>query len=26
VIKESNTTSYIEFRFGMNINNGWSRC
>jgi len=22
VIKESNTTSYIEFRFGMNINNG----
>lgn len=22
IIKESNTTSYIEFRFGMNINNG----
>lgn len=22
IIKEANTTSYIEFRFGMNINNG----
>lgn len=24
IIKEANTTSYIEFRFGMDIDNGWS--